>query len=122
MSTRTVSDSSDIADNIKASVADLGQTVVDSIDKNRRGAASSLKSAADAIHDHADDLPGGERVADFAHGAANKLNSTAKYIRKNDVATMYGSVKQLVKNNPVPVMIGAAALGFLVARAFSSRD
>jgi hypothetical protein len=31
-------------------------------------------------------------------------------------------VKKVVKDNPVPALVGAAALGFLLAKVFSSRD
>ncbi len=83
----------------------------------KRGAAASTIDAAATRVD-----AGGQRVASLAHGAAGKLNSTADYIREHDANAMFADVKTLVKNNPVPALLGAAALGFVLAKAFSSRD
>jgi hypothetical protein len=68
-------DSSDILSQVKSSAADLGHAAAEEIDSRRREAAAGIKSAAKSLHEKADDLPGGERVAEVAHGAADKLNS-----------------------------------------------
>jgi ElaB/YqjD/DUF883 family membrane-anchored ribosome-binding protein len=117
MSTDTFSDASqDAASQVKSAAADVGQAAAAKVD-NKRGAAASTIDAAAARLDS-----GGQRVASMAHGAADKLNSTADYIRENDLNAMAADVKTLVKNNPVPALLGAAALGFVLAKAFSSRD
>jgi hypothetical protein len=94
----------------------------DEIDRRRRAAAAAIKSAAQSLDEKADDLPGGARVAEIAHGAANKLNSTANYIRRRNLSAMSRDVRKVVRDNPVPALIGAAALGFLLAKIFASRD
>ena len=63
--------------------------------------------------------PGGESVKGAAHAAADALSSTAEYVRENDSKSMLADARKLVKNNPVPALLTAAALGFLVARTFS---
>ncbi len=68
---------------------------------------------------HAEPLAGGPRVGRAARAAADSLDHTAKYIREHDVAGMMTDVKRLVKDNPVPALIGAAILGFLLARTLS---
>jgi hypothetical protein len=99
MPTNTFSDASqDGADQIRSAAADIGHAAADKVDA------------------------GGARVAGFAHGAADKLSSTADYIRAHDVGAMLDDVKALVKKNPVPAMLGAAVLGFVIAKAFSSRE
>ena len=47
------------------------------------------------------------------------MGTAAGYVRDNDLKTMVADVQQLVKNNPGPALLGAAALGFLLARTFS---
>jgi hypothetical protein len=118
----TTPESADLLSEVKSSAADLGQAAADEIDRRRRAAAAGIKSAAKSLHEKADDLPGGERVAEVAHGAADKLNSTANYIRRRNLTAMSRDVRKVVKDNPVPALIGAAALGFLLAKMFSSRD
>ncbi len=113
---------SEAASQVKDKVSDLGETAVDKIDENRGTAASGLQSAASALYENAERLPGGEKVAGLAHSAADKLSSTAEYVREHDVKSMMGDVEQLVKNNPGPSILAAAVVGFLVGRAFSSND
>lgn len=103
----------------KGKAAEMGQKVADRIDENRGAAASGLESAASALRERADTLPGGERVASAAHATADAVGVAADYVRQNDVKTMMADLQQLVKNNPGPALLTAAALGFLIARTFS---
>jgi ElaB/YqjD/DUF883 family membrane-anchored ribosome-binding protein len=123
MTTKTAAaDPDDVLSEVKSAASDLGQAAADEIDRRRRAAAAGIKSAAKSLHEKADDLPGGARVADVAHGAANKLNATGNYIRRRNLTAMSRDVRSVVRDNPVPALIGAAALGFLLAKMFSSRD
>jgi ElaB/YqjD/DUF883 family membrane-anchored ribosome-binding protein len=99
--------------------AEMGQKVADRIDENRGRAASGMESAANALREKADTLPGGEKVANAAHATANAVGVAADYVRENDLKTMMADVQQLVRNNPGPALLTAAALGFLIARTFS---
>ena len=56
----------------------------------------------------------------MAHTAADKLETTADYVREHDVRDMMGDVEQFVKSHPGQSLIAAAAVGFLVGRAFRS--
>jgi hypothetical protein len=103
----------------KGKAAEMGQKVADTIDQNRGAAASGMESAASALREKADTLPGGEKVANAAHATANAVGVAADYVRDNDLQTMMADVQQLVKNNPGPALLTAAALGFLIARTFS---
>jgi ElaB/YqjD/DUF883 family membrane-anchored ribosome-binding protein len=103
----------------KGKAAEMGQKVADKIDENRGAAASGLESAAGALRDRADALPGGERVANAAHATADAVVVAADYVRENDVKAMLTDVQKLVKNNPGVALLTAAALGFLMARTFS---
>ena len=102
----------------KGKAAEMGQKVADKIDENRGTAASGLESAAGALHEKADSLPGGARVANAAH-ATDAVGVAADYVRENDVKAMMTDVQKLVKNNPGVALLTAAALGFLIARTFS---
>ena len=110
------------ASQVKERVSGLGQSAASKIDENRGAAAGGLESAASTLHEKADNLPGGEKIASLAHSTADKLSSTADYVRDHDVKSMMADVEHLVKNNPGPSLLAAAAVGFLVGRAFSSND
>jgi ElaB/YqjD/DUF883 family membrane-anchored ribosome-binding protein len=113
---------SDTPSQVQEKVSDLGRTAANKIDENRGAAASGLEEAASALHEKAESLPGGEKVSSMAHVAADKLSSTADYVREHDVNRMMADVQTLVKNNPGPSLLAAAVVGFLVARAFSNND
>jgi len=110
------------ASQVKNTASDLGRAAIDKIDENRDAAASGMERASSALHENAESLPGGEKMSDFAHTAADKLSSSAQYIRENDSSRMMADVETLVKNNPVSSLVAAGVLGVLVGRAFSSND
>ena len=113
----------ELGSQVKEQAADLGRAAAEKVDTRRGAAADKIESAAQSIHARAEALPGvGQRAAGIAHGAADKLNATADYIREHDLKSMGEDVKRIAKNNPVPALLTAAALGFLLAKAFSSRD
>ena len=103
----------------KSKAAEMGQRVADKIDENRGAAASGMESAAGALRERADTLPGGEKVANAAHATADAVGVAADYVRENDLKAMMADVQRLVKNNPGAALLTAAALGFLMARTFS---
>ena len=113
---------SETAAQMKDKVSDFGRSAVNKIDDNREAAASGMQKAATAIHDNAESLPGGGKVSGLAHDAADKLSSTAQYVREHDVSKMMADVETLVKNNPGPSLVVAGVIGFLVGRAFSNND
>ena len=100
---------SSAASHLKEKVSDLGQSAVTKIDESRVSAAGGLESAASA-------------VTGAAHSTADKLTSTAEYLRGHDVKAMMTDVEHLVRKNPGPSLVAAAAVGFLTARAFRRSD
>ena len=103
----------------KGKAAEMGQKVADKIDENRGAAASGLESAAGALREKADTLPGGEKVVTAAHATADAVGIAADYVRDTDVKAMMADVLKLVKNNPGAALLTAAAVGFLMGRTLS---
>lgn len=110
---------SDAVEQTKSKLTEFGSNAADKFDHSRASAASNLEGAADTLHQRADQLPGGDKVTNMAHTAAEKLSATADYVRQNDFASMMNDIEGLVKKNPGPALAVAAGLGFLLARAFS---
>ena len=108
----------DAASAAKEKISDARGQVTDKIDDKRGTAADALESAASNIYEKAEDLPGGDAIRNVAHSTAEKLESTAGYIREHDVRAMMSDVEQIVKRNPGPSLLIAVALGFLIGRAF----
>lgn len=113
---------SDAVEQTKSKLTEFGSAAADKFEENRVAAASGLEGAAESLHEKADRLPGGAKVTNFAHSAADKLNATAGFVREHDLEGMMTDVEDLVKKNPGPSLLVAAGLGFLLARAFSGNS
>jgi len=115
--TRNITDPiTGVASQVKEKVAELGRAAASTIDQNRDPAANRLDSAATALKD------GGENVAGAAHAAAGKLNSTADYVRENDVDSMMSDLVRFVRSHPGPTLLVAAVGGFFLGRALTRND
>jgi ElaB/YqjD/DUF883 family membrane-anchored ribosome-binding protein len=77
------------------------------------------RAAASAVRERADQLPGGQKVQQFAQSAAERLSTTADYVRSHDAKRMLADVERVVKNNPGSSLVVAAALGFVIGRTFT---
>ncbi|MEO8663500.1 MAG: hypothetical protein ABI693_33905 [Bryobacteraceae bacterium] len=115
--TRNINDPvTGVASQVKEKVAELGRAAAATIDQNRDPAANRLESAATALKDS------GENIAGAAHAAAGKLNSTADYVRQNDVDSMMDDLVQFVRKHPGPTLLVAAIGGFFLGRALTRND
>jgi len=99
--------------------ARIAQKAAAAVDQKRDAVARGIDSAASSLHARADSLPGGDKVASAAHTAAEAMEKTAEYVRDQDVQGMLSDAQEVVKRNPGVALLTAAALGFLLARAFS---
>ncbi len=106
----------------KDKIQEAGRNVQSKIDETRTPAADKLQSAASALHEKAGSLPGGETVAGLAHGAADRMQATADYVRDHDVQHMTADVEAFVRRRPGQSLLAAAAVGFLIGRAFRNND
>src|SRR4029079_14344631 len=90
----------------KEKVSDLGRHLENEIDNRRKVTACTLQDAAAALHRQ------GKTLSSIAHSTADKLSSTAKYVRRHRVRNMMTDVRHFVKKNPGPSFGAFAAVGF----------
>jgi ElaB/YqjD/DUF883 family membrane-anchored ribosome-binding protein len=109
----------DATRDVRASVSDMARAAGARVESGRIATADRLDNAASTIRDRADRVPGAPRVQEFAHAAANRLGSTADYLRHSDTTRMKSDVEAIVKDNPGPAMLVAAMFGFLLGRALT---
>jgi ElaB/YqjD/DUF883 family membrane-anchored ribosome-binding protein len=112
-------DLADRASDAKDSMSDLARTATQKVDEARSTAASRLERAASAVQERVGELPGSQRVKDFASGAADRLSTTADYVRSHDAKRMMTDLETVVKNNPGPALLVAAVFGFALGRALT---
>jgi len=111
-----------VTQDARSAASDMARAASAKVEDGRVGAANQLAGAASAVRQHADELPGGPRVQQFAHRAADRLTDTADYLRNADSRRVRGDVEALVRNNPGPALLVAAVFGFLVARSLTTRS
>ena len=56
-----------------------------------------------------------EKATNLGRTAADKLSSTTQYFRDTEVKEIASDLNEYVRANPTKALIGAAAMGFLVA-------
>jgi hypothetical protein len=98
---------------LKAKAQEVGAKATQRADQARVGAAAGLETVATTLHER------GETVASAAHSAADAVASGAEYLRENDVQTMMSDLMEVIRRNPGPALLGAAAIGFILGRALS---
>jgi ElaB/YqjD/DUF883 family membrane-anchored ribosome-binding protein len=104
------------ANEAKDKIADLGRKTVDQIDAQRESVASTLNKTASALHEQ------GENAAGLAHTTADKLETTADYLRQHDLKAMMSDVEELAKRYPGQCLAAAVGVGFLLGRVFRNSD
>ena len=102
-----------------ASMTDAARDAATALDDSRSTAADGLDAAASALHDSVGGLPGGETVRNVARATADRLGSSADYVRTHDAKRMMADVESFVKSNPGPALAIAASFGFLLGRALT---
>ena len=70
--------------------------------------AAAATKKVDEVQERLGELPGGQRVKDLAD-----------YVRTHDAKRMMADVETVVKNNPGPALLVAAAFGFVLGRALT---
>jgi hypothetical protein len=88
---------------IKGAVTDSREKVADFVE----GMGDRIESS----------MPFGEEgPREFGRRAKSALNSTADYIRQTDFKHVVDDVTRFTKSNPVAMLLGAVAVGFVAGR------
>jgi hypothetical protein len=72
-------------------------------------------------HTIRDNAPGGW-VGDAAEGVAGGLERSGRYLQEEGLTGMAKDIGEFIKRNPIPAMLVGIGIGFLIARATSSRS
>ncbi len=94
---------------------EIAEKAQEHADESRAAAAEALHDASSTLHKAADKAPGA--VRDAAHSAAEGLDRTARYVEDTAPGEMVGDLLNVVRRHPVPSLLVAAGVGFIVARS-----
>lgn len=105
---------SDMASHAKNTASDWGRTAASAVDRNMKSAAGALESTASAIRER---VPATGKVNEIATTAADKIETTARYLRDHDTRDMVAGMESAVRRNPGASLAAALAVGFLIGTA-----
>jgi len=77
----------------------------------------SLKNSADVMEDAVSAAT--EAVDEARQTIAERLSSTTDYVRNIDAKRVLSNVERLVRDNPGPSLVIAAAFGFVIGRSLT---
>jgi ElaB/YqjD/DUF883 family membrane-anchored ribosome-binding protein len=113
---------SGVVGKVQDKAKELGREAVSAIDAQREPLANTMASTAESLHE------GGEKAAQagreagatasrLAHGAADKLQAGAEFIRSHDLNDIVATVERYVRENPGKALLAAGFVGFMAARS-----
>jgi hypothetical protein len=79
----------------------------------------SMRSLAGQVRQTA---PHEGMLGSAASGVASALDRTGQYVQEQGLSGMAGDFTGLIRRNPIPALLIGVAVGFLIARATSSRS
>ena len=77
----------------------------------------SLKDSANVMEDAARTAT--EAVDEARQKISERLSATTDYVRNIDAKRMLANIERVVKDNPGPSLVIAAAFGFVIGRALT---
>lgn len=94
-----------------------GQAVSETAESATATVGSSMQSLAGTVRDSG---PREGMLGNATRNVAEGLEGAGKYIEDKNLSGMMEDVNGLIKRNPVPAVLIALGVGFLVGRALSS--
>jgi len=109
------------ARDMASSAADKARDLASSAGRKADDAVSSvgtgMGSAADSLRSHA---PQSGMLGSAASTVADAMESTGRYLEREGLSGMADDFTGMIKRNPIPAMLVAVAVGFLISRATRS--
>ena len=109
----------DAASNVGGRLSDATNYVGQRAEDATSSAGGGLKSLASQVRQNA---PHEGMMGSAASYAAGALDRTGDYLREQGLSGMAEDFTGLVRRNPIPALLIGVAVGFLIARATSSRS
>ena len=108
----------DVAGAVRDRVGSAAEAVGTSADKAAGWVGTGMENIGRKLHDKA---PGGF-LGDAAEHVSSALESCGKYLQEEGLTGMAKDFGDLIKRNPLPAVLIGIGVGFLLARATSSRS
>jgi len=101
-----------VASNVASNVAEKADSITSKV-------GDTMGTAADKIREYA---PKEGMLATAANKAADTIASSGKYLSEEGFRGISSDLAEMIKKNPVPALLVGLGIGYLFARATSSRS
>lgn len=108
----------DMASNASRQAANVGSYLDSKAEDATSALGSGLKSAGEAIRQN---TPHEGRWGQASSAVAQTLSDTGDYLEREGLKGIGSDLTTLIKRNPIPALFIGIGLGFLMARAASTR-
>jgi len=98
------------------SAREAGRAIGERADQAAGTVGSTLQTAADKIRENA---PDSGYLGSAARTVSDTLASGGRYLEREQLSGMFDDMTNVIRNNPVPALLIAVGVGFLMARAMS---
>jgi ElaB/YqjD/DUF883 family membrane-anchored ribosome-binding protein len=107
----------DTAANVTHKAEELAKTAGRKADDATAAVGSSIRSAADAVRSKG---PHEGMIGSATSATASALDSTGRYLEQEKLSGMAEDMTAVIRRNPIPALLVAAGVGFLIGRALRS--
>lgn len=94
--------------------------VEEQLDQGMRSAADRMEGIAQRLDDVADERMSGDgwkgKAGGVAHGVADRIETTAEYLRSNDAGSLVSRLEDQVRERPLEMLLLGAATGWLAGK------
>lgn len=110
---------SDLASTVANKASDAASTVGHKAEDATAAVGSGIQSLAGKVRDN---TPDGGMLGNASNAVADAIEGAGKYVEDKNLTGMVDDMTGLIKRNPVPALLLALGVGFLIGRALSSRS
>lgn len=95
---------------------EVGRQVGERAEQATSAAGRGMQNVADTIREHA---PSGGMLGGAAQAVSSTFERGGRYLENEGLSGMGNDLTSAIRNNPVPALLLAVGVGFLLARAMS---
>jgi len=107
----------ELAQNAAGRVSDTARSVGDQAEKATNRIGDKMKTAAQTVREKS---PQSGFLHSASESIADGLESSGDYLQEKGLSGMAGDVTDLIRRNPIPALLLAVGIGFLIARSLRS--